>query len=232
MKLSIIIFIYINVLFGFSQNINHQQWTSLLKKHVSPNGAVDYKAFQKDHKALNDYINFLSLNAPSKLWSKIEILAYWINAYNALTIQLIIEVYPLKSIKNIWRPWSKKLIVVEGKKLSLDTIEHEILRKMNEPRIHFAIVCASKSCPKLQNSAFEASNLDLVLENATKEFINDQEKNSISKKVVKLSKIFKWFAADFPKNKAFIKFLNRYSTTKIDLDAKINFLNYDWSLNE
>ena len=115
---------------------------------------------------------------------------------------------------------------------SLDTIEHEILRKMNEPRIHFAIVCASKSCPKLQNSAFEASNLDLVLESVTKEFINDQEKNSISKKVVNLSKIFKWFSEDFPKNKAFIKFLNRYSATKIDLDAKINFLSYDWSLNE
>jgi hypothetical protein len=115
---------------------------------------------------------------------------------------------------------------------NLDEIEHQILRKMNEPRIHFAIVCASYSCPKLQNEAFVASNLEQQLTKATKKFLNDPERNSISKDNLELSKIFKWFAKDFKRNGSLIDFLNQYTDVKISTKARINYKDYNWDLNE
>ncbi len=232
MKRLVLCFIYINIAFGFAQNSNHSQWTILLQKHVSDNGNVHYKNFQKDRSSLDKYLTFLTQNSPKTSWSKNEHLAFWINAYNALTIKLILSEYPLKSIKDVKRPWSRTMIEIDGKKLSLDDIEHKILRQMEEVRIHFAIVCASKSCPKLQNTAYEATHLDAMLDAAAKDFINDQSKNIITRKVVNLSKIFRWFSVDFPKHTALFKFINRYSTTKVDSNAKINYLTYDWALNE
>ena len=133
---------------------NHSLWNDLLQKHVSVQGNVNYKGFKLDYSDLERYLQSLSDNIPNKSWSKAEKLSYWINAYNAYTIKLIIDKYPLKSIKDINRPWDQRFIKLGEKIYTLNDIEHEILRKMNEPRIHFAIVCASISCPKLQNEAF------------------------------------------------------------------------------
>ncbi len=211
---------------------NNKPWTDFLKKHVKPNGDVNYSAINADESELKVYLNQFVKKPPKKSWRKNEKLAYWINAYNAFTIKLIVDNYPLKSIKDIEAPWDKKFIPIDGKLISLNHIEHEILRKMNEPRIHFAINCASVSCPKLLNEAFEADQLNNQLTKVTKSFINNSKKNSLTKGEVKISKIFKWFKNDFEKNGTLIDLLNRYSDITIDANAKIGYLDYDWNLNK
>ena len=213
--------------------IDHSQWDKLLKKHVNAEGLVDYKGFQKDKAELESYLKMLSENGPNKDWSVQELLAYYINIYNAGTVKLIIENYPINSIKDINRPWSKARIQVGDKMLSLGGIENGILRKMNEPRIHFAINCASFSCPKLVAEAYTANKINEQLERATKEFINSKE-NEISPRESKLSSIFDWYKKDFQVNGKtdVIGFINYYSNIKINRTAKISYLNYDWNLNE
>ncbi|MEL0644110.1 DUF547 domain-containing protein [Olleya sp. Ti.3.14] len=212
----------------------HFLWDELLQKHVSDNGNVNYKSFKTDHKKLLEYIHILALIKSKPEFDsilKVEKLAFWINAYNALTIDLIIKNYPVKSIKDIKDPWGQKLWKLGDKWYSLEDIEHEILRKMDEPRIHFAIVCASYSCPKLQNTAFIASNLETQLTLATQEFLSDTNRNEISENVLKLSKIFKWFSKDFEQNGSLIDFLNKYTDVTISAKAKISYKDYNWDLN-
>ncbi|SFI83131.1 DUF547 domain-containing protein [Olleya namhaensis] len=212
----------------------HFLWNELLQKHVSDNGNVNYKSFKTDHKKLVEYIHILALLKSKPEFdsiSKNEKLAYWINAYNALTIDLIIKNYPVKSIKDIKAPWGQKLWELGDKWYSLEDIEHEILRKMDEPRIHFAIVCASYSCPKLQNTAFTASSLETQLTAATKQFLSDTKRNEIKENSLKLSKIFKWFDKDFEQNGSLIDFLNKYTDITISAKAKISYKDYNWDLN-
>lgn len=216
----------------YSQKHTHQKWNDLLQKNVSVNGNVDYKSFKTQEATLDIYLNELSKQIPQKNWSKNATLAYWINVYNAYTVKLILSNYPIKSIKDIDNPWSKKFFTLTNKKYSLEEVEHEILRKMNEPRIHFAINCASYSCPNLLNEAYTESKLETQLDKAAKSFINDSSKNKITSKEVKISQIFNWFASDFKsKNSGIIDFLNNYSTVKIDKKAKIKYLEYNWNLN-
>ncbi len=213
----------------------HQLWDELLQKHVSENGNVNYKSLKKDHKKLLDYIYLLGLAHSKNFFqefSKEEKLAFWINAYNALTVDLIIRNYPIKSIKDIKNPWKQRLWKPVNFDFSLDEIEHEILRNMDEPRIHFAIVCASYSCPKLQNKAFTDNNLDEQLTNATKEFLADETRNKISEKSIKISKIFDWFKKDFTQDGSLIDFLNKYTDVTISPKAKKRYLEYNWALNE
>ncbi|NGY37888.1 DUF547 domain-containing protein [Flavobacterium sp. XN-5] len=214
------------------QSINHAKWNTLLQKNVSKNGKVNYKAFQKDSKELQSYLNELSGNVPTKSWSKNATLAYWINAYNAYTVKLILDNYPTKSIKEINDPWGKKFISLGNKKYSLEEIEHEILRKMDEPRIHFAINCASFSCPNLLNEAYTETKLEKQLVAISKSFINDKTKNTITANEIEISKIFDWFSGDFKKKGSVIDFLNQYSTIKISSKAKVNYKDYNWKLNE
>ncbi|WP_203255903.1 DUF547 domain-containing protein [Hyunsoonleella ulvae] len=211
---------------------NHETFHTLLKKYVSNNGNVNYKGLKSDWKALRKYLDQLGKNLPDNNWSKNEKLAYWINAYNAMTIDLILRHYPIKSIKDIKNPWKQRYWQLGEKWYNLDEIEHQILRKMDEPRIHFAIVCASYSCPKLQNEAFTASKLEQQLTSATKEFLNDPERNAISKNSLELSKIFQWFAKDFKQNGDLIDFLNAYTHIEISKNAKKQFKDYSWDLNE
>lgn len=215
-----------------AQNIDHSLWTNFLEKYVSNEGRVDYKTIKNNSESLNSYIQKLSKNIPDESWSKNETLAYWINAYNTFTIDLIIRNYPVISIKDIKKPWQQRLWKLGDKWYSLDEIEHQILRKMDEPRIHFAIVCASVSCPKLLNEAYSADNLEHQLTKATKDFLNDNSKNSISENNLELSKIFKWFNSDFTKTHSLIGFLNLYSNIQISENAKIKFKDYNWNLNE
>ena len=143
-----LIFLFINTV-NSQKNINYR-WDNMLKKYVSVDGSVNYKNWKKEQNELKKYIKTLEENNPKNSWSKNDKLAYWINAYNAITIDLILQNFPVKSIKEIENRWGKKLY---NNKYSLGDIEHKILRKMNEPRIHFAINCASKSCPKLLNES-------------------------------------------------------------------------------
>ena len=216
----------------YSQNNNHQKWDDLLKKYVSENGNVDYKGFKKDQVALESYLELLSKNLPEKSWTKNATLAYWINAYNAFTVKLILDNYPIKSIKKINSPWDAVFINLGNKKYSLGEIEHKILRKMNEPRIHFAINCASYSCPNLLNEAYTEKNLNNQLDAAAKSFINDKSKNNITANTIEISSIFDWFTGDFKKKGTLIDFLNKYSSVKINAKAKIRYKEYNWNLNE
>lgn len=216
-------------------------WDDLLKKHVDDNGRVNYSGFIEDKDLLNTYLKFLSNNPPNDSDSDHKKLAYWINAYNAFTIKLIIENYPLKSIKELGAtiqipfvnsPWDLKFFKIGDDKMCLNDIEHKILRKkFNEPRIHFAIVCASNSCPNLRNEAYSSELLESQMNEETIAFINDSSKNKITEESIEISKIFSWFKGDFTKNSSLIGFLNRYSNVPISEDAKVNFIKYDWGLN-
>ena len=213
----------------------HTLWNDLLQKHVSDAGQVNYKAFKTDKAKLLSYIQGLNLiytDASFTSLSREETLAFWINAYNALTVDLILKNYPIKSIKDIDKPWDQRFWELGDKWFNLSDIEHEILRKMDEPRIHFAIVCASVSCPKLQNTAFTASNLETQLTNATKEFLSDPERNELSENSIKISKIFQWFSKDFKLDGDIIDFLNQYSNIDISAKAKKSYKDYNWNLNE
>ncbi len=213
------------------QKLDHGTWNSLLKKHVNENGMVDYKGFQKDRAELDKYLKMLSSQEPKEEWGRDELLAYYINLYNAYTVDLILRNYPVKSIKDINGAWTKEFVKVGDTEISLGGIENSILRKMNEPRIHFAINCASISCPKLITEAYTANKIDQQLERVTKEFINS-DKNEISKNSAKLSSVFDWYAKDFKENGTVIEYVNQYSNTKINSGASISYKNYNWDLNE
>lgn len=214
------------------KDVDHSLWNALLKKYVSASGKVNYKGFINDKVALQSYLDLLSEKIPANDWSKNAKLAYWINVYNAFTVKLIVDNYPLKSINDINNPWKTKFFSLQGKKYSLEEVENDILRKMNEPRIHFAINCASFSCPNLLNQAYTSSKLESQLQTVTKSFINDTTKNKITSNEIKISEIFNWYAADFKtSNTSIIDYLNKFSTIKIDDNAKVSFMNYDWSLN-
>ncbi len=211
---------------------NHQSWNDLLQKHVSATGTVDYIGFKQDYLVLKLYLGTLSKNIPTENWSKSDVLAYWINVYNAFTVQLILDNYPVKSIKDIKNPWDLRFFKIGSKWYTLNDVEHRILRKMGDPRIHFGINCASISCPPLVNKAFTAQNVDHELEKLTINFINDTKRNTITPNSVQLSKIFTWFAKDFKTKGSLIHFLNKYSRITINSNAKKSFKKYNWSLNE
>jgi hypothetical protein len=228
---------------GSSKAVTHEQWTGLLKKYVNEKGLVNYKGFIADSAALNSYLQLLSDNAPAGSWTKEEKLAYWINAYNAFTVKLITQHYPLKSIKDIGpatqiifvnTPWDKKFFSIGGKSMTLNTIEHKILRKkFKEPRIHFAVNCASISCPKLLNEAYEAATVDAQLTSQAKAFLADTDKNQVTADNPKLSSIFKWFNGDFKKTGlSKVAFINQYAPLKINDAANLDYLDYNWNLNE
>ncbi|WP_394750313.1 DUF547 domain-containing protein [Spongiimicrobium salis] len=213
--------------------IDHGPWNSLLKKYVNDQGNVDYKGFAQDADALNAYLTTLAQNVPEESAPKNEKLAYYINLYNAATVKLIIDNYPTTSIKRIKSPWGKKIVPIGNEKVSLGDIEHKILRKMNEPRIHFAINCASFSCPKLVNKAFTAAQMEQQLEAASIDFVNDTTRNIITADKAQLSEIFKWYKKDFTEKGTSLKdYINKYAKTTISPKAKVSYLKYDWSLNE
>jgi len=213
-------------------NVDHSEWNTLLKKHVSKEGLVDYKGFMKDREQLNTYLSKLAKLKPTKNWSVQEQLAYYINIYNAYTVDLILNNYPTKSIKDIDGNWSKDIVTIGDVEISLGGIENSILRKMNEPRIHFAINCASISCPNLLNEAYTAAKINEQLDRAAKDFINS-DKNEISKNSAKLSSIFDWYKKDFTEDgTTLIAYINKYSNVKVDAGTTVTYKDYNWNLNE
>lgn len=226
-----------------ADGVDHSAFDKLLKKHVNTKGLVDYKGFKADEKTFDQYLAMLSANAPKSSWSKQEQMAYWINAYNAYTIKLILNHYPVESIKDIGSkikipfvttPWAAKFFTIGGEKMSLDNIEHGTLRKKyDDPRIHFALVCASISCPRLRNEAYTASKLDAQLDDQGKDFLNNPAKNKITKEAAQLSKYFDWYKGDWNDNgQSVVKWVDKYSDTKITDNTKISYLDYNWKLNE
>lgn len=214
------------------EKVNHDLFNTLLKKHVSDQGNVNYKGFIKDKSEFKTYLADLATNLPKDDWTKEDQLAYWMNVYNAYTIKLIIDHYPVKSIKDIKAPWDARFFKLGSKWYNLNEVEHKILRKMNDPRIHFGINCASFSCPPILNKAFTAQNVNQELDQLAVRFINDKQRNTISENNIQISKIFQWFAKDFKTQGSLIDFLNKYADITINSKAKKTYKKYNWNLNE
>lgn len=210
--------------------LDHSLWDQLLGKYVQA-GRVSYSNFQKDPE-FEKYLALLADNAPESSWPRDEQLAYWINAYNAFTIKLITDNYPVKSITDLHggKPWDVKWIKLGNNTYSLNQIENEIIRpQFKEPRIHFAVNCAAKSCPPIANKAFTAANLEQMLEKQAIAFINNTEFNTISSEKVNISKIFEWYASDFGN---IVDFINKYSKKPVSAKATISYKEYIWALND
>ncbi|MBI1185120.1 DUF547 domain-containing protein [bacterium] len=229
-----IIFTLVQV--AHAQSID-EHFTYLLQKYVTPQGEVDYNGLKEQKVVLQGYIKLLAKNFPAQ-GSVNEQKAYWINTYNAYTLLAVVNNYPIASIKDI-KPagaaniWELKWIEVEGRKWSLNEVENDILRKkFNDPRIHFAINCASVSCPVLRNEAYTAQKLDKQLDEQARRFVNDGTRNEIGKNSVALSQLFSWYAADFAPLGSLLDFVNKYSAVPISKNAEISYLPYNWALNE
>ena len=211
---------------------SHSAWDGLLRKYVNGSGKVNYSGLKSEVAKLDAYLEILEKNAPEPDWSRKEKLAYWINAYNAFTVKLIVDNYPVGSITDLegGKPWDKKWIHIGGKTYSLNNLENDIIRpRFHEPRIHFAVNCAAKSCPPLLNRAWTAANLNGNLEKRAKAFINNPNYNSIAADKVKVSKIFDWYGSDFGN---LIGFLSKYGETRISANAKVECGEYNWALNK
>jgi hypothetical protein len=209
----------------------HDEFDALLRKYVSTSGKVNYQGFKNEEGKLDAYLQKLEKTNLEKNWSQNKTLAFWINAYNANTIKLILKNYPIKSIMDLnnGKPWDVKWIKINRRTLSLNNIENDIIRpKYKEPRIHFALNCAAKSCPPLLNKAWTEGNLNSNLERQTKSFINNSNYNTITAGKVEVSKIFDWYGKDFGELKTY---LNKYSSTKIGAGTSVNFKTYNWDLN-
>jgi hypothetical protein len=225
-----------------SKPVTHEQWDALVKKHVGTDGFVHYKGFLQDSAALNRYLRLLESAHPNdKNWSRNEQMAYWINAYNAYTVQLILRNYPIQSIKDIKKGvafinsvWDLKFIKIQGFTYDLNNIEHNILRPVfKDARIHAAINCASYSCPRLLNEAYTAERLEAQLDGSMRSFVNDPLRNQITAEKAKVSEIFKWFRGDFERDAGSVRaYLNRYAAVKLSDQTDIGHLDYEWSLNE
>ena len=212
---------------------SHAAWNTLAQKHISASGKVNYKGFKADITAFDAYLKSLAANPVQSSWSSRQKMAYWINAYNAFTIKLIVDNYPVKSITDLdgGKPWDKKWIKLGGKTYSLNNIEHDILRpQFKDARIHFAVNCAAKSCPPVWNKAWTAANLNGQLERSAKAFINNAKYNNVGGSNAAISKIFEWYAVDFGDD--IVSYLNKYASTKVDAGTVVTYKDYNWALNE
>ncbi|GAB56965.1 hypothetical protein GPUN_2851 [Glaciecola punicea ACAM 611] len=239
----------------------HDDWSTLLAEHVSPtaqshNTVVDYTGFLAQRSALKNYLNALEqvTQAEFAAWDDAKQLAFLLNAYNAWTVELILTEYPnLDSIKDLGSffrsPWKKSFIPLLGKVLSLDDIEHDLIRgdnKYQEPRIHFAVNCASIGCPALREEAYEASKLDMQLEQQTLRFLSDRSRNNMQGEALNLSSIFKWYKNDFELGFRSANSLESFVLLYADTlglspeqrallqseQVKTDYLDYDWQLND
>ena len=211
---------------------DHGVFDALLKQYVNSRGDVNYAGLKKEEGKLDAYLGTLANATPARDWSRNEALAYWINAYNAYTLKLLLKNYPVKSITDLHggKPWDVKWIELGGKTYSLNNIEHDIIRpRYKEPRIHFAVNCAAASCPPLPNKAFTPSNLNSLLESRTRSFIRNDNYNTITDGKVAVSKIFEWYGEDFGDLR---EYLNKYAETTIPAGTDITFRDYDWALNK
>ena len=226
---------------AFTLEIDNVVFAQLLQKHLE-NGLVDYQGFKEDESVLDSYLQQLARVNPDQLTDK-EAFSFYVNAYNAWTIKLILKNFPgIKSIKSVGgpfkNPWKLEIAEIGGNLITLDDIEHGILRpRFGDPRVHFAVNCASIGCPPLRIEPYTGQHLDLQLDESTKSFVNDPRKNHLDGNTLYVSKIFKWYAEDF--EDGVIDFVAKYAvgTFKQQIESrkdslKIKYLDYDWSLNE
>jgi hypothetical protein len=232
------------------RSLDHSEWNDFLERYVvtGPKG-VNLVRYQEvstaDEKRLQAYLDRLQ-EVPVRSLSRDQQFPYWVNLYNALTVHLILEHYPVETIKDIdispglfsAGPWDKKLVTIEGKQLSLNDIEHRILRPIwEEPRIHYAVNCASMGCPNLRRQAYTAQNTEAMLQAGAEEYINHPRGVQIDDGELIVSSIYTWFTEDFGGSDAsVIEHLQQYAHDELK-SRLADFRNidddrYDWSLNE
>jgi hypothetical protein len=241
MTISVVVGVFGPALPSQASTVNHEIWADLLGKYIVP-GGVNYTGFKAEEERLDQYLKVLEDADPEKL-SRNEQYAYYINAYNAWTIKLILSGYPgVKSIKDfgsiLKSPWQKKWVRIKSKVITLDDVEHNILRpRFKDPRVHFAINCSAVSCPPLRPEPYLGHTLDQQLDHSTRSFVNDANSYRLEGDTLYVSRIFKWFSEDF--NEDALGFYLQYAEG--DLKEKltgqkdkiqVKYLHYDWSLND
>lgn len=228
---------------GVAGAVDHSLYARLLERHVQ-DGLVDYAGLKNDRAPLDEYLEVMGGINPDTL-SENEQLAFYINLYNAATMRLIVGHYPIESIKDVGSffssPWKARIVVLNGEMVSLDHIEHEIVRpRFEEPRVHFALNCSARSCPPLMNVPYMAETLEDQLTEATINYLNDGKNNYLVGRILYVSKIFDWFSEDFPDDLP--HWIKRYArgalgraldeTETEGLSLRVEFLKYDWGLND
>jgi hypothetical protein len=215
---------------GLFAQPEHTEFGKLLRKHVSYEGGVRYAGLIKDKKKLEDYLSELSKDAPQKTWTKNEKKAYWINTYNAIVLLTMCKNYPLENVYKLdeGQFFKDKVFKANQTTYSLDDIEHNILRPLDDARIHCAINCAAKSSPILNNFAYEAVALDNQLDFSAKRYVKLVVMKNFDGKTLALPKVFDWYKDDF-KNP--VGFINRFAETPLPENLTTFFAEYDWSLN-
>ena len=232
-----------------TDGLDHGDFDGMLAAFVRPDEArynrVDYRNLKSDaHGELRAYITLLQSARPS-MFSAPEAHAYWINLYNAKTLDVVLERYPVTSIKKInlgggglfgSGPWSKSLMTVEGTALSLDDIEHRIIRPLfNDPMSHYGVNCASYSCPNLAVTAFTGANVDDLLARNAREYVNHPRGVTVDRGRITASRIYSWYAADFGGRRRLKSHWTRFAAPELAAairDASIGRFVYDWSLND
>ena len=230
--------------------VDHDPWDRFLAKYLvmnHPSGInrVRYASVtQEDRKELAEYIRHLQQITVTRL-SRDAQKAYWINIYNALTVSVVLDRYPVKSIRSInispgiftRGPWGAKLLTIQGKEVSLDDIEHRILRPLwRDNRVHYAVNCASLGCPNLQPEAFTARNTEALLEKGAREYVNHPRGASVAGGRLRLSGIYKWFQADFGgSEESVVRHLEKYAMPGLakklmNFDGQVSY-DYDWRIN-
>lgn len=235
---------------GSRLQVDHAAWDRIVTAYIStgPDG-VNYFAYGRvsapDRTALQGYLQYLEQTPVSRL-NRAEQMAYWLNLYNALTVQVVLDHYPVESIRDIDispgffadGPWKKQLVQIEGQQVSLDDIEHRILRPIwKDPRIHYGVNCASIGCPNLQKQAFTAANTDALLDKGAREYVNHPRGVQIENERLIVSSIYVWFQEDFGGDDAgVIDHLQQWARPELreQLNAydRISDDRYDWSLND
>ena len=241
--LSFLIVNFFGQLLGQNHQELHRPFDILLQIYVTGN-RFDYARMlnnPRDLERLSDYIDNLELLDPTE-WSKDEALAYWINLYNAATIELVLTKYPVKSIKDIGglfsSPWKKKVVKVNNRELSLDEIENDIIRtQFTDARIHFALNCAAIGCPPLNKKAFTDDSLDTQLEAAVNNALANEFWLQVTEQEIRVSKIFDWYEKDFISYAGSVReFIAKYREKDkeaiLDATRKLKYLDYDWKLNK
>lgn len=230
-----------------TRSIDHSAWDVFLQNYLVTNShpyRLRYKQVSNgDHQALTGYINMLQSQDPREL-SRIQQLAYWINLYNAATVALMLDHYPVASITKItsglfsFGPWDKKLLNITGQEVTLNDIEHRILRPIfKDPRLHYAVNCASVGCPNLASRAYTATNANELMEKGARDYINDARGVAVVGGKLKVSSIYDWFAVDFGKSDAAViqhlkNYANKELKTQLNRFDNIDDYHYDWSIND
>lgn len=230
-----------------SVDVDHGAWDAFLKTHIKTTDdqrtIIAYGDVpETDHQVLKNYIDGLEAIDPTTL-TKEQAYAYWVNFYNAVTVDVILDAYPVKSIRSLGNfnlgPWKKNVVVVKGQNVSLDKIEHGILRKYwRDPRTHYAVNCASYGCPNLQPTAFTVDNTEELLDLGARAYVNHPRGFSVDDRGrVTASSIYKWFVVDFGDSAGGVldharQYAEPALRAKLEGKKKINKYKYDWALNE